>query len=344
MVVQVFRALRVRPSAAAVEMLRITRHDVRLARYHAEYVTLSAAKGLASRSGCFALLSMTGAAICATFFAVGCQWPGVWPVAVGSNSTPQDTARAEANAPLGNPGGTVKPTDQVHVVHLAFDVSRAEMAIDGAMNSRKVWNYVDELRVGTEASAQLARNGLRLGVGGAGSWPAIAVILDACRAKRSRDQLLAQPGAPLLVELAELAESETVFAYGIDRRLTGKTFEEGSKVLQLDYAFHPHLNGATDVQVRFEIRKDRGELTWQRQVDGSIRQAPAIDRHVFDGLQARATIYSDEFLVIGPSEQAENEYIVGSRFLTRSEGGERYETLLFIAPQPFQSASVRQRR
>jgi len=212
------------------------------------------------------------------------------------------------------------------------------------MSSRKVWNHVDEQRVSVETTAQLARNGLRIGAGAGGSWPAIAAILEASEARTSRDQLLAQGGAPLLIELGAIHDSESFFAYGSDQRLEGKTFDEGSKVLRLDYALHPHLSGATELVAHFEIRHDRGELKWERQPDGSIRQAPAIDQHVFDGLEAAVTLDVGEFLVVGPSQQAENEYLVGSRFLTQRDAGKRYETLLFITPQPFQSASVRQRR
>ncbi len=230
------------------------------------------------------------------------------------------------------------------MVHLAFEVMRVEMPIDGTMNSRKVWNHVDELRAGEGAGAQLARNGLRMGAASAGSWPAIAAILEGCGARVGRDQLMAQPAAPLLIELGVVGEAETVFAYTAEKRLVGKTFEGGSKIVQLDYAYHPHLNGSTELAATFEIRRDRGELTWERLADGSVRQAPAVDRHVFDGASGTVTVGEGEFLVVGPSERAENEYIVGSRFLTRSDGGQRYETLLFITPQPFQSASVRPRR
>jgi hypothetical protein len=271
----------------------------------------------------------------------GCQTPQVWPLPTGANTS----ARAAA------PGGERIPSwesasapQTLHVVHLAFEVMRVRLPMDGAMNSRKVWNHVDEMRAGSETMSQFARNGLRVGAGAPGSWPAIAAILEASGARTSRDQLLAQASAPLLIEVGVIQDSETFFAYGADKRLEGKTFDAGSKTLRLDYALHGHLNGATEVVVRFEIRRDRGELKWERQPDGSIRQAPSIDQHVFDGVQAAVTLNVGEFLVVGPSEQVENEYLVGGRFLTDQEDGKRHETLMFITPQPFQSASVRQRR
>lgn len=225
----------------------------------------------------------------------------------------------------------------MRVVYLAFDVLRVEMPIDEGMNSLKVWNHVDTLRVGPEATAQLGRNGLRVGAGATGSWSAIRAILDAGRAKTTRDQLVAQSGAPLLIELGTAAEGESIFAYRKDMRLQGKTFAGGSKILQLDYAFHPELGGATDLQVGFEIRRELGEMVWERQADGSIRQSPGVERHSFDELKSALTLQQGEFLVIGPSEQAQNEYRVGSRFLMHGTGANRREAMYFITPQPFQT-------
>ena len=55
------------------------------------------------------------------------------------------------------------------------------------------------------------------------------------------------------------------------------------------------------------------------------------------------TLKPGEFLVVGPGDQADNEYLIGSRFLVHSASGERSETLLFITPQPFQSPSAQRR-
>ncbi|MFH1109359.1 MAG: hypothetical protein V1790_09220 [Planctomycetota bacterium] len=241
-----------------------------------------------------------------------------------------------------SPGARTSAGDTVHVVNLAFDVLRVEMPIDGARNSPKVWNHVDELRLDSDLVARLARNGLRVGVASSASWSAIRTILEAGRARTQKDQMLPQPGTPLVIELAAIQESESIFSYGRDNRLVGKTFPAGQKTVQLDYAFHPHLGGCTDLEVGFEVRNDRGEMTWERR-DGEIRQVPAYDRHVFENLRAALTLKPGEFLVVSPGDQADNEYLIGSRFLMHSASGERSETLLFITPQPFQSPSAHRR-
>jgi len=84
-------------------------------------------------------------------------------------------------------------------------------------------------------------------------------------------------------------------------------------------------------------------MTWERR-DGVIRQAPAYDRHVFEDLNALLTLKPGEFLVVGTSDQADNEYLVGSRFLIHTAAGEKTETMLFVTPQPFQSQNTQKRR
>lgn len=285
---------------------------------------------------CTALSALAFVALCV--MQSGCATP-IWPF---DFLTPKQGDRTKTTPPTDSISSKSSPTTgTVRVVHLAFDVIRAEMPIDGEMNSLKVWNHVDPLRVGAETAAQLARNGLRVAAGSKANWTAIKAILDAGSARTTRDQLLAQIGAPVLVDLGTVANGESYFAYGKDMRLQGKTFGGGSKILQIDYAFHPDLGGTTDLQIGFEVRRELGELVWERQPDGSIRQVQSVERHVFDELKAALTLQEGEFLVIGPSEQAKNEYRVGSRFFLHGAPGDRKEFLLFITPQPFQTEGAK---
>ncbi len=224
------------------------------------------------------------------------------------------------------------------VVDLVFDVVRAEMRMDAIRHSRKVWNHVDELRVAPELVARLARNGLRVGAASADAWPAIRAILDAAEAHVSREQLVAQRGLPLVLSLGVVGEDgESVFGYDAGGRLVGKTFSVGDKLLQIDYAYRPEFGGTTDLRLAYEIRHDRGVMTWER-VDGVIRQIPAYDRHVFSDVRVALTLRATEFLVVGLSDQADNEYLVGGRFLTSTHAAKRYETVLCITPTPYRSS------
>ncbi len=270
----------------------------------------------------------------------GCQTGAVWPFSAWPAPTPHEGGAPPETTASTTHESRLTPSDRVQVVQLAFDVLRVEMPVDEVRHSRKVWNHVDELRLDSDRIARLRRNGLRVGAASSSAWAPIRAILEAGGAKMQKDQMLPQPGTPLAIEFASIQESESFFSYDRDNRLVGKTFSEGRKIIQLDYAFHPQLGGSTDLQVDFEVQNDRGEMVWERR-DGVIRQVPAFDRHVFENLAAALTLKPGEFLVLGPGDQADNEYLIGSRFFVQSAQGDRKETLLFVTPQPFQTSSVR---
>ncbi len=275
---------------------------------------------------------------------LGCSSLSSSLVPGGPRHTPQDAVNAFAGVDAGSSVLRRNPADaaDVHVVALVFDVVRVDLPIEGVRHTPKIWNHVDELRVAPEVVARLARNGLRVGAASPDAWPAIRAIIDAAHAEVRRDRLVAQPGLPLWIKLASIGEPESIFSYGIDGRLVGRTFPAGEKLLTLDYAFHPELGGCSDLKLGFEIRHDRGMMTWERR-DGVIRQVPAVDRHLFAEVSAVVTLNTNEFLVIGLSDQATNKYLVGGRFLILERSGKRCETLLCVTPRPYRAAVATRR-
>lgn len=263
-------------------------------------------------------------------------------------SDPAHTPREDADALAGSDTASsmlrkeTAASDRVRVIELVFDVARIDLPIDGVRHSRKIWNHVDELRLDSELAARLGRNGLRVGAGSPDAWPAIRAILGTTDAQVRRNKLVAQRGLPLRIMLASIDEAESIFTYSRDGRLVGKTFPEGVKLFDIDYAFHPQLGGRTDLGVSFIVRQDHGEMTWERRND-IIRQVPAYDQYVFSDLSVPLTLNVGEFLVVGLGNQSENRYLIGSRFLTFERSGKRYETLLCVTPQPYQTHSVKRR-
>lgn len=284
--------------------------------------------------------------------AVGCSSPVSWwspgrgrPGIDGSAAaheliTPSDAASSMLRRQAGQDasGG-----DDVRVVGLVFDVARVDFPVDsssGRRHSRKIWNHVDALRAASERVARLARNGLRVGAASPDAWPAIRAILQAADAEVRRDQFVAQPGLPLAIQLGPVSGVESIFSYGPEGRLVGRTFPVGDKLLVLDYVFHHELGGCTELRLNLEVRHDRGAMAFEK-VEGVIRQVPDYDRHVFTEVEAALTLNTDEFLVIGLSDRAEHEYLLGSRFLTFERSGTAYETLLCITPRPYQTSGGR---
>jgi hypothetical protein len=270
----------------------------------------------------------------------GCSSWSFWPF--GPAKTAHETGVAPVR-PSDTPFSAQRkqdPAGAVQVVDIAFDVMRIELPVGGVRDARKIWNHVDEVRVNPDQAALLARNGLRVGAASPSAWPAIQTILDAAGAKVTSEHLFPQRGAPLPVRLGQVQDDESVFCYGRDGRLAGKTFPAGDKVMLIDYALHPELDGCIDLGVNFEIAHDNGQTVWEQR-DGVLQQAPAYERHRFDDLTALLTLHPGEFLIVGQCEEIKNEYVVGSRFLSARRAGERYETLIFLAPQPYQTQTAR---
>ena len=225
--------------------------------------------------------------------------------------------------------------DSLRVVQLRFDVLRVDLPAEPVRYSPKVWNHVDELRMDVDLAAHLARNGIRVGVASREAWPALRAIFEAGGAHTVERWHEVRGGNALEVVLASVQEAETIFAYGRKNRLSGKTVPSGDRMMRIDYLFHPELGGCTELNIYFEIRRDLGVMTWESH-DGVISQVPSYDWHRFDSLSVPLTLNPEEFLVIGPSAETRNEYLVGSRFFRGQRAGQRCETVLCITPRPYQ--------
>lgn len=247
--------------------------------------------------------------------------------------------RAEADLPLSpwpESNQTSSPRSGVQVVRLGFEVLRIDLPAGGIRHSRKIWNHVDELRVDSELVVRAARNGIRLGAASAGAWPAIRTILEAADARLHRKQMLPHGDAPIIIELASVGDHESIFHYGKDNRLVGKTFLGGAKAVILDYAYHPELGGCTNIRISLEVRPDQGKREWEPS-GSSLGRASLGEGHLFEDLIMVLTLNPGEFLVIGPGDQATNECIIGGRFFTGERAGENYETLLCVTPKPYKT-------
>ena len=231
-------------------------------------------------------------------------------------------------------GFTPPPT---HVVHLAFDVLRADLPIESVRHSRKIWNHVDQLCIEPERVVRLEQNGIRVGLASSDSWAPIRTILQACNARTQQNRIVVQNGLPLTIAIGTVEKGESIFTYTPQGRLIGQTFQGGQKMVLVDYLFHSDLGGMTDLRLALEVRRSRGTVTWERLGD-VIRQVPAYDRHVFSDLGVLLTVRPSEFVVIGAGDKAENAYLVGGRFFTsQASSGEALETMFFITPQPYRT-------
>ena len=258
-----------------------------------------------------------------------------------SRRSPHETTSMDSQAPSAPvavtgraPASAIAPA--LAVVDLVFEVTRLEFPAEHAGDARKLWNHVDEMRADPDTLARLGRNAIRIGVGNPSSTSALNAIARAAGASASIQPMVAPRGLPVELPLGVFGEEETVFTFGFDRRLAGKSFPAGERRLLIDYLFKPENQGSTELVLTWEIRHDKGTMTWERS-EGTVRQAPDIDRHMFGELASRWSLARDEFLVIGVGDGSHRDFMVGNRFLAEQRDGKRVGTVLLIAPKPFQT-------
>ncbi len=256
-----------------------------------------------------------------------------WPTFSASSRAHEEQSDAESSR-AGEPRAVShnRSGDGSEAIQLVFDILRVELSADRVRHSRKVWNHVDSLRWDASVVSRLAKNGIRVGVGTADVWPAIEAIVDAVGAEVNRSRLTAEAGALMSVVLGTIEEPESFFFYELDNRLVGKTFERGEKILNLDDVILRELGGRVDLNLSFEIRYDPGDFRWDKTREG-IRAVMALDRHVFGTAGVSVALAPGEFVVVGPSDEAENEFLVGGRFFSSDSTGETRETILFLVPK-----------
>lgn len=264
----------------------------------------------------------------------GCR---VWDTSVGwlgLDRSPHEDAPSDAKTSTSAKRAPVvapRPSGGVQVVRLRFDVLQVELPIDDIRHARKIWNHVDEFRVDPELTVLLARNGLRIGAASLDAWPAIQAIFQVANAEvRDSEQIIAA-NVPLRIDLGTIRDPETIFSYSRNGRLTGRTVVGGTKLVQLDYSYHPELGGCTQVRLTFLIEHDLGASDWEER-GGVYVEVPTIERYRFDDMSVGLTLNPNEFLVVGPSDAAVQEYLVGSRFLNRRHRGGLVETVVCITP------------
>ena len=225
-------------------------------------------------------------------------------------------------------------SEAIHVIHLRFDVHRVDIPISAVRHTQKVWGHLDELRLDPAHTALLARNALRVGVGKEGAWPAIRAILSSVKLKESRAQRLVRAGAPLTIKLSQIESPEALFRYGPDAVLVGGTLERGYKTICLEYEWSPRQRSRTTVSLSFEVMENPDRREWDVITGADTGAGEAV---VFGDLSCTFALDDGEFVVIGVSDALSNRFLLGSRFLTSEVGGRRYETLLFITPQPMRT-------
>ena len=240
-----------------------------------------------------------------------------------AESEPTASGMSIATRSSGKPAGSV---------HMQFDVHRVEIPINGERRSLSLWKHLNESLGDPQLTALLARNGLRAGKGDRDAWPAMKSIIEESGGRMGTYRHVVDNGLSLLVNLDKTEGGESYFLHERGGSLKGGNLPEGTKRISIDYAAQD--GDATRVVLKLvpELEEARTRTRWVEN-DGNVVNVQDNEGIRFDELAVLVKLAPGEFVVLGSSEQADNGYLIGSRWLSSMLGMQKHETILFIRPQ-----------
>jgi len=253
----------------------------------------------------------------------------------GNGLTPRPAPRTFLSNPFRNTrdpnaNGRTKPT---HRLVVTMRVASIEVPVGTASGSEEIWSYLDEEPVRAVRSANLGRNGLRVGLGKLGTWPDLARIFKRMTGRSPEQKMVACiPGNPLPVVLKERREARTVFTFHDDRTLSGRDYPAGDYLLAVVCTLDEDNPSEILLTAMPQVRSSR-RSTHYVMGDRGPRIVTRPEVFGFPQLTFQLRVPGESFLVIGPGANARNPTSVGHHFLVKKKQGMEFETLLVLIPE-----------
>ncbi len=270
----------------------------------------------------------------------GCVAAGGAPVAVN----PRPAGVVDDLKDVGRqmfPAAAAAPQPGSQILGVAYQVLRFCVPADGSGIDSRMWDHINEGVVSQDRALVLQRNGLRVGVGRASSWPAVREALLAGGPEIRDHSAAVESGRALAVAMNELAEPESLFHYAADQRLLGASFRPGMLGLRVT-ADMPLANRAPlRLHAVPELRRPKTAL--QMRLDRQSGILEMEESEPFEALAFDIILGPDEYLVIGPTPPERSAVmLVGRRLLESSDAGQTFENVYVLAPKIMSSAGADQ--
>jgi len=154
---------------------------------------------------------------------------------------------------------------------LLVKVTSIEVPVGTASGSEEIWSYLDEERTKAFHSATLGRNGMRVGLADAASWPDLARILKKMTGRKlSEESYTAIPGQPFPIELRTNLPAQTIFTSYSDRTLSGSDYPPGDNLLTLNITLDENDSSRMIVTALPQIRSTQRSTDIVRQDSGFV--------------------------------------------------------------------------
>jgi len=258
------------------------------------------------------------------------QWPQ-WGGPTEKAPLPRTQPADESGDPDASPLSSLNLRPVV-VQTVSFAILRVRASAGTFSQSEKLWNPVNEEVVAAGTQLLLRNNGLRVGIGKQSAWPQIKAALDAENVEVSQDHQVMQNSIPLTIELVPTPRDQTLFLIRSDGTMPGAFFPQSTNALRIEYWIPGHEPTHVTMELVPEVHLQRPappafDVSTLR--NGMVLPPSRPLRE----LAVRLTLGPDEFVVVGPSQVANQQHLFGSLLLTEEIDGRKLESMCYITPK-----------
>ncbi len=196
--------------------------------------------------------------------------------------------------------------------------------------NEKVWRQLDEDALDSQTSILLAENGIRAAVAPQERWAALRKMIDVPGAANEQFTLETDGRSSVDIVTHPNITEQTVSSIDRDREMHVRSFDRCDNSIRLSLS---RRRGVSTLTILLEPVVQMGMISVMRGpeqlgvVGSSSRQ-----EETFANLRLSAGVEANEFLVLAPSNPKENNFSVGSRFLTDNDKVPPLETILIFLP------------
>lgn len=218
-------------------------------------------------------------------------------------------------------------------VRLRLDVASVQAPIGTISDSEELWSYLDEESIRPLGNAGLGRNGIRVGLGKAASWPDMVKILQNLTGRPfSQEAKVAELGKALPLTLKSDQPLKTIFISFDDNSLSGSDYPPGNYVLAISFSINPDDRSQVMITAVPQVHSSQRKLEYIKGPAGyAAVQKPTI--FSFFPLAFQLRMLQKDFLLIGPNSEARRENSPGNNLFISTRDGIEYEMIYILIPE-----------
>jgi hypothetical protein len=209
-------------------------------------------------------------------------------------------------------------------------VWRFRVAAGRISTTEQLWDHLDETIVAPRTSVLLRRNGIRVGVGRAASWPAVRALLVLHEPEVSASTPVVAGDGPWSIELADIADGTPLFYFDAADRLAGARHAEGKLCLRMEHLLDLDNLAMLTLRAVPEIHR---EIPSARDLIRVATGTAGAEPGLFSALTFTMAVPPEHFIVIGPGSASRMPHLVGSKLFRSAENGEDFENVYCIVPK-----------